>query len=104
MHVLINLIENAVEAMSETPEDQRQLTLSLYCDDESVTIEVGDRGEGISEEAQKKIFVHGYTTKKHGHGFGLHNSANFMAEMGGELRLKSEGENKGATFILKFEP
>lgn len=59
-----------------------------------------DNGEGIKEENKTAIFKHGFTTKKEGHGFGLHNSANYMTEMGGKIKVNSDG--KGTTFILCF--
>jgi signal transduction histidine kinase len=47
-----------------------------------------------------RVFTHGFTTKKSGHGFGLHASANAATEMGGTLTARSDGPGKGATFIL----
>ncbi|MCP4671532.1 MAG: ATP-binding protein, partial [Desulfobacula sp.] len=50
----------------------------------------------------KKIFAHGFTTKKDKYGFGLHSSANSMTEMGGEMWAESDGIGKGATFVLRL--
>jgi signal transduction histidine kinase len=50
----------------------------------------------------EQIFVHGFTTKKNGHGFGLHFCANAIKEMGGELLVQSEGTNRGSTFTIKL--
>ena len=47
-----------------------------------------------------RIFSHGFTTRKDGHGFGLHSGANAAKEMGGQLSVHSEGAGKGATFTL----
>ncbi|MGB7748137.1 MAG: ATP-binding protein, partial [Verrucomicrobiia bacterium] len=44
----------------------------------------------------------GFTTRKHGHGFGLHSSALAAKEMGGTLTVQSEGVGKGATLILEL--
>jgi signal transduction histidine kinase len=63
-------------------------------------VEVIDSGSGISNENLTRIFVHGFTTREDGHGFGLHSSANAAREMGGSLTASSEGLNKGATFTL----
>jgi two-component system, NtrC family, sensor kinase len=49
-----------------------------------------------------KIFNHGFTTKKDGHGFGLHSGANAAKEMGGRLTASSDGPGKGATFTLEL--
>ena len=51
-------------------------------------------------ENLKKIFSHGFTTKKDGHGFGLHSCINTANTMGGKLTCVSDGENQGATFSL----
>jgi len=65
-------------------------------------MKISDNGEGILKENINKIFSHGFTTKPHGHGFGLHTCANSMTEMGAKIVVKSQGLNKGATFILTF--
>jgi hypothetical protein len=59
-----------------------------------------DNGVGIPAENLTRIFQHGFTTKKGGHGFGLHVSANAATEMGAKLHAKSDGPGKGATFWL----
>ena len=50
----------------------------------------------------ERIFAHGFTTKKDGHGFGLHSGANAAHEMGGSLTAESEGLGRGATFTLEL--
>ena len=49
-----------------------------------------------------RIFTHGFTTAKHGHGFGLHSSALAAREMGGTLTARSDGPGRGATFTLEL--
>jgi two-component system NtrC family sensor kinase len=68
----------------------------------NVLLEVGDNGEGISEENLVKIFTHGFTTKKDGHGFGLHTAANAAAEMHGTMTASSDGPGRGALFTLSL--
>ena len=63
-------------------------------------IEVADNGAGISPENLTRIFGHGFTTKAHGHGFGLHSGANAAKEIGGTLTVTSAGLGLGATFTL----
>jgi signal transduction histidine kinase len=65
---------------------------------------VTDNGVGIAPENLARIFAFGYTTKKAGHGFGLHSSANAAKEMGGSLVARSEGPGQGATFVLELPP
>ena len=57
---------------------------------------------GIARENLEKIFQHGFTTKKKGHGFGLHSCAIAAQELGGSLNVESDGVSKGATFTLKL--
>jgi sensor domain CHASE-containing protein len=118
--ILVNVIQNARQAM-QAKEDASlaaasaangsnaapsatgsRLVLRLKSiSDERVRIEVADNGVGISRENLSRIFTHGFTTKKTGHGFGLHASANAATEMGGSLKVESDGPGTGATFILE---
>ncbi len=102
MHILINLIQNAKEAMTDSSAEQRGLTISIDSNNEAIFVRVIDTGEGIIKENTEKIFSYGFSTKKTGHGFGLNSSANYIREMGGRMWAESEGKGKGATFILRF--
>jgi signal transduction histidine kinase len=73
-----------------------------YLDGARVRIEIADSGVGIPRENLSRVFTHGFTTKKTGHGFGLHASANAATEMGGALSVQSDGPGLGATFILEL--
>jgi signal transduction histidine kinase len=70
--------------------------------DGGVRIEVRDNGAGITPDNLPRIFTHGFTTKKTGHGFGLHNCANAAQQMDGSLTVHSEGRGKGASFVLRL--
>jgi len=103
-HVLMNLIKNAIEAMESIPADERILTLTIErLTNSEVCIKVIDKGCGISQENLTKIFIHGFTTKQTGHGFGLHSCANAMTEIGGRLEVNSPGPNQGAEFVMIFK-
>ena len=102
VHVLVNILKNAKEAIVELSPQERLITLRAYQDEKNVYLSVSDNGSGIRQEHIKKIFTHGFTTKSDGHGFGLHSCANYMKEMGGKIRVESDGIGKGATFILSF--
>jgi PAS domain S-box-containing protein len=101
MQILINLIRNAKYACDDanTPED-KQITLRAVNSDGRIKISVIDTGVGIPRENLTRIFSHGFTTRKDGHGFGLHSGAIAAKEMGGELIVESEGHGKGASFTL----
>jgi signal transduction histidine kinase len=101
MEVLVNLIQNAAEAMVEAGVEEKRLTLRLNSPREGVVrLEVADNGIGISPEDQERVFQHGFTTKEKGHGFGLHSAANAATEMCSHLAVSSEGPGRGATFTL----
>lgn len=102
-HVLINLITNAKDAMMEVPESKRKLTITITKVGDEKQIRISDTGHGIAPDLLESIFAYGYTTKKDGHGFGLHSCANYMTEMEGKIWAESEGPGKGATFVLNFK-
>ncbi len=101
LQILVNLINNAKRAMETKEPSQRHLTLRIgFGDTGIITVKVIDNGIGIPPENITRIFSHGFTTKKDGHGFGLHSSANAAKQMQGSLVAESDGVGKGATFIL----
>jgi predicted ATPase/GAF domain-containing protein len=103
VYVLINLIKNAEEALEATPIADRAIAIDISRDPEGrAVLVVHDTGDGILAENLPRIFVHGFTTKPTGHGFGLHTCANLMAEMGGRIVATSPGAGRGAAFTLTF--
>ena len=103
LQVLVNLISNAKYALSGSDAEEKLVTVRIYKHGEDrFRIEVTDNGVGISEGNLTKIFSHGFTTKEHGHGFGLHSSALASKEMGGSLTVHSDGLGQGATFTLEL--
>ena len=102
LQILVNLVQNAKQACKATDRDDRQMTLRILNDQDRVRISVSDNGVGIPVENLTRIFNHGFTTKKTGHGFGLHNAANAAKAMGGDLYVHSAGVGHGATFTLEL--
>lgn len=103
MQILVNLISNAKHALEDLGADNRVLKLTLARKGENhIRIQVQDNGVGISRENLTRIFHHGFTTRKSGHGFGLHNCANAAQQMNGALTVYSEGIGKGARFVLEI--
>ena len=101
--ILINLISNAKYAMSNMDDRARKMTLGVkFIDNSILQISVKDEGEGIAPENMTRIFAHGFTTRKDGHGFGLHSCALAAIEMNGHLSAYSDGPGKGATFTLEM--
>ncbi len=104
LQILVNLITNAKQALDLKTDDRRIVLRILSGESGRVRVEVADNGVGISRENLARIFNHGFTTKKLGHGFGLHSSANAAKEMGGSLNVRSDGPGTGATFVLELLP
>ena len=103
LQILVNMVKNAKYAMIDQGGQDKRLTLRVRPGEEDcVRIEVIDNGVGISEDNLTRIFAYGFTTKKDGHGFGLHSSALMATEMGGSLTGSSDGLGKGATFTLEL--
>lgn len=102
MEILINLLRNAKQACDESGHPHGKITVCVTGDDRAVTIAISDDGIGIPAENLGRIFNFGFTTRKNGHGFGLHNSALVAGELGGSLRAQSAGPGRGATFTLEL--
>jgi PAS domain S-box-containing protein len=69
--VLINLIINAIEAMRDVGEEERELLISTRNEPEGVSVEVRDSGPGFAPAALERVFEAFYTTKPSGLGLGL---------------------------------
>jgi two-component system, LuxR family, sensor kinase FixL len=102
LQILVNLMRNAMQACEGTSTAEKRLTIRLSQAAGRARIEVADNGSGILPENLPRIFAHGFTTKKDGHGFGLHNAAMAANEMGGSLTVQSDGPGRGATFTLEL--
>jgi two-component system, NtrC family, sensor kinase len=103
LQILVNLIRNAKHSLDEASPASKVLTIRVRkTDDGFVSIVIQDNGTGIPPENLTRIFSHGFTTRKGGHGFGLHSAALAAQQMQGRLAATSEGVGKGATFTLEL--
>ncbi|WP_375773869.1 ATP-binding protein [Archangium gephyra] len=102
LQILVNLISNAKDALDAVPEGSRHLRVRLTAQGKLARIQVMDDGRGIAPEIRHRLFMHGFTTRKDGHGFGLHTSALAAQLLGGRLMLESEGPGKGAVATLEL--
>jgi len=100
LQILVNLIRNAEVACREQGGPGRLITVRTRIVGDRLSISVADNGSGIAAENLTRIFAHGFTTRRDGHGFGLHSGALAAAELGGSLAAASDGPGKGATFTL----
>jgi PAS domain S-box-containing protein len=103
LQILVNLIRNAKYALDDRGHSEKLLTLRIASNgNNTVKIAVIDNGIGIPAEHLTRIFEHGFTTRKEGHGFGLHNGALAAKDLGGSLAAQSDGPGKGAVFTLEL--
>jgi len=103
LQILVNLINNAKQALEAGANRSPQIILRLrVIDDGRVRVEVEDNGEGIAQDNLARVFEHGFTTRVDGHGFGLHSCILAAHELGGDLTVRSAGPGRGALFILEL--
>jgi NO-binding membrane sensor protein with MHYT domain len=102
IQILGNLLSNARHALRDLQHGERVLTVRLRPLARSIALEVEDSGVGIEPEVLGRLFAFGFTTRKDGHGFGLHASANLAKELGGEISVHSDGPGRGARFTLNL--
>lgn len=98
--VMINLMQNAIQAMEESP--MKVLKMEAFIDENGkIIVEITDTGKGIEEEALDKIFIPFFTTKKKGSGIGLSLSKQIIRRHKGNIQVKST-LGQGSTFRLIF--
>ncbi|MGN5375964.1 sensor histidine kinase [Sphingomonas hankookensis] len=99
--VIGNLFRNAGEAIAARPHAAGRIDVTVARGAKAVTVVIADDGEGFDPVAAPMLFQRGYSTRRgQSGGLGLHWSANWMAAMGGSLRLESDGPGRGARAIL----
>ncbi len=101
LQILVNLINNAKYACADNKAGKKRITLRLFRHGrDRIRMQVADNGMGIDSTNMARIFQHGLTTRKTGHGFGLHSGALAAQNLGGSLSAHSGGPGRGATFTL----
>ena len=95
--ILINLVNNAVQAMPEGG----KLVLHAYQEEANTVLTISDTGVGIPDEVKPKLFTPLFTTKSRGQGFGLAVIKRITAALGGTVAFESE-VGKCTTFILRL--
>lgn len=99
--VLLNLMNNAVDAMQSVEKPEIKIACRYEKTAEALIITVSDNGHGMNEDVRQKIFQPHFTTKANGHGLGLSNSRKIILNHGGEITVESS-PGKGTAFTIRL--
>jgi two-component system nitrogen regulation sensor histidine kinase NtrY len=99
--VIVNLIDNAAEALEGEPFREILVTTQLRQESDTIEICVSDTGRGISPEDKDKLFLPHFSTKDRGTGLGLAIAARIITEHGGSLRME-DNQPKGSRFLIEL--
>jgi two-component system, NtrC family, sensor kinase len=102
LQILLNLISNAKYACNDCERSDKRIVVSVLAEQGWIKLTVSDNGVGIEPANLTRIFNHGFTTRKLGHGFGLHSGALAAKQLGGSLTAHSDGAGRGAVFTLQL--
>ena len=98
--VLVNLVSNALDAMRQTPPDQRKVEISTAGNgDNEVRLSVRDHGTGIRTEVHERLFDRFFTTKEQGLGMGLAIVRSIVESHGGDIQAENVADG-GARFYF----
>lgn len=95
--VLLNLVRNSMDAMSNIPHDERRIIIETVQEGRFVRISVEDNGTGITPDALTQVFTPFFTTKTNGMGLGLSISKSIVEAHSGTLTVE-RSSNRGASF------
>ena len=110
LQVIVNIINNAIDALQDVSDDERYIFVKLFKDNERIVITINDNAGGIPKDILPKIFDAYFTTKhqSQGTGLGLYMTYNMCESMGGTIEVENktfiykDKEYIGASFTLKF--
>ncbi|MDR3739733.1 MAG: ATP-binding protein [Terracidiphilus sp.] len=97
---LVNLIDNAAEAMQGSLLRVLTVSSALVEDGTAIEVVVADTGHGLTDEIRERLFLPFYSTKQRGTGLGLSIAAKIVQEHGGTIRAESNLP-KGARFLVR---
>lgn len=102
LQIPVIFVRNAKYACDDSRRADKRITVRVGHRDDRVLLSVIDNGVGIPAENLGLIFNPGFTTRKEGHGFGLHSAASAAKQMGGAVTVHSGGPGLGAVFTLEL--
>lgn len=100
--IISNLLINAIHALDDQAEQEREILVRTTSDDDALVLEVGDSGAGIQELATDEIWVPGATTTPDGTGLGLTIVRDSANQLGGTVAVEANGELGGAHFTIRL--
>jgi signal transduction histidine kinase len=100
LQIIVNFVANAYDAVIENSATAPRIAIRVRTVLDQVEIAVEDSGVGIAPEVLARIWEFGFTTKTHGHGFGLHSAAVAAQQLGGAISAQSDGIGLGARFCV----
>ena len=100
LQIIVNYIANAYDAMMENSSTAPRIAIRVRTMHDQLEIAVEDSGVGIAPEVLARVWEFGFTTKTHGHGFGLHSAAVAAQQLGGTVSVESGGVGLGARFSV----
>ena len=103
LQVLLNLINNAIQALSSSDSSNKLIVLRGYQDGANYVLEISDNGPGVHGHKQSHLFQLLSSDKSSGMGVGLWLCAHIMSHAGGKISYQ-DATGGGAKFILSFPP
>jgi C4-dicarboxylate-specific signal transduction histidine kinase len=100
LQIIVNFVANAYDAVIENSSTEPRIAILVRTVLDRLEIAVEDSGVGIAPELLARVWEFGFTTKTHGHGFGLHSAAVAAQQLGGTVSAESGGLGLGARFSV----
>jgi C4-dicarboxylate-specific signal transduction histidine kinase len=99
--VILNLINNAIQALANSGTLQRRITIGATKSDQLVRLSISDNGDGVSAEFKPQLFQLLSTTKQSGMGLGLWLCKHIITRYGGSIHYEDTIDG-GATFVFEL--
>ena len=99
--VLVNLLDNALEALAGEPAQELTLRCELVRDDTMARLTITDTGRGIAADDRERLFTPYFSTRKNGTGLGLAISSRIIADHGGYIGVEPNTP-RGTRFVVEL--